>query len=294
MLQGALRKLSFAAGSPIRYALRMGEQTLHLNGCLGEGLRLSWAGEALCSGCGKAVPKRYGGSYCYPCFKRLARCDLCVMSPTRCHHHLGTCREPAWGEEHCMTPHTVYLANSSGVKVGLTRGETAVNRWVEQGATQGLAIARANTRRAAGELEALLAEYVPEHTDWRALVTSPARPVALDAVADRLIERARERAKRISGIQWLACRESATFTYPVLRHARKAVRLTLGAGAGDNVVEGRLCGIVGQYLLFEHGAFNVAKHVGCVVRVDRCAGAAVTPQMELFEAATPLAAGGNA
>lgn len=293
MLEGALRKLSFVVGNPIRYALRIGEQTLHLNSCLGHGLRLRWSGEALCAGCGKAVAKRYGGGYCYPCFKGLARCDLCVMSPMRCHYHLGTCREQAWGEEHCMTPHTVYLANSSGVKVGLTRGESGVNRWVEQGATQGLAIARADTRRTAGELEALLAEHVPEHTDWRALVTAPARPAALDALADELINRAGERAKHISGTQWLACRERGAFTYPVLRYARKAVGLTLGEAARDNLVEGRLCGIVGQYLLFDHGAFNVAKHVGCVVRAERCASAAVMPQMELFDAAPQFTAGDN-
>ena len=279
-LEGPLRKLSFAQGKPIRYVLHAGGD-LPLNPCLGQGLRVTWLGETRCEHCGTRTAKRYGGGYCYRCFKALARCDLCVVSPTRCHHHLGTCREPDWGETHCMVPHTVYLANSSGVKVGLTRGTTGVPRWIEQGAIQGLSIARAETRRAAGELEALLAERIPDKTDWRALVTGGARRADLAAVADGLPGRVRERAGQLSGVGWLEDREAVELEYPIERYSRRPARLTLAEGA-DRIVEGRLRGVIGQFLLFDHGAFHVAGHAGCTVRVETLGEAVAEPQMELF------------
>ena len=62
--------------------------------------------------------------------KKLARCDLCILRPELCHYHKGTCREPSWGENNCLSPHIVYLANTSGVKVGITRETQIPTRWM--------------------------------------------------------------------------------------------------------------------------------------------------------------------
>jgi hypothetical protein len=62
------------------------------------------------------------------------------MKPETCHYHLGTCREPDWAQNHCFRPHIVYLANSSGVKVGITRKTQIPTRWLDQGASQALPI----------------------------------------------------------------------------------------------------------------------------------------------------------
>ena len=43
------------------------------------------------------------------------------------------CRDPKWGEENCMIDHTVYLANSSGIKIGITRKYQQIHRWMDQG-----------------------------------------------------------------------------------------------------------------------------------------------------------------
>ena len=100
VLEGALRKLELTpgeAGQPARCTLRLaGEdksgQHIELNGHLGGGVRIEYLGRVRCMHCGRRSPKSYGNGYCYPCFTTLARCDLCVMSPDRCHYHLGTCR----------------------------------------------------------------------------------------------------------------------------------------------------------------------------------------------------------
>jgi hypothetical protein len=52
-----------------------------------------------------------------------------------------------------MQPHYVYLANSSGLKVGLTRASQIPTRWLDQGAAQALLCVRVPTRRQAGLVE---------------------------------------------------------------------------------------------------------------------------------------------
>jgi len=175
VLEGALDKMAVTPASPARYALVAGAPQqaparLDLHGAIGGGLRLEFCGRISCSHCGADTPKSYGGGYCYRCFTMLAQCDLCVVSPARCHYAAGTCREPAWGEAFCMRPHLVYLANSSGPKVGITGLGGELRRWLDQGASQGLIVAEAATRHLAGVLEERLAREVSDRTDWRALV----------------------------------------------------------------------------------------------------------------------------
>ena len=94
----------------------------HSNELLGSTIKLNYLGRIECIYCGRKTKKSFSQGYCYPCMIKLARCDSCIVSPEKCHYDEGTCREPEWGEQHCMRPHYVYLANSSGVKVGITRG----------------------------------------------------------------------------------------------------------------------------------------------------------------------------
>ena len=81
-------------------------------------------GRIHCVECGRATKKSFNQGHCFPCFRSLASCDRCITSPELCHYDAGTCREPEWGEAHCMQPHVVYLANSSGLKV---QGPDSVN-----------------------------------------------------------------------------------------------------------------------------------------------------------------------
>jgi hypothetical protein len=65
---------------------------------------------------------------------------MCILKPEQCHYEAGTCREPEWGLAQCFKPHYVYLANSSGIKVGITRESQIPIRWIDQGAVQALPI----------------------------------------------------------------------------------------------------------------------------------------------------------
>ncbi|MFU8816111.1 MAG: DUF2797 domain-containing protein [Pseudomonadales bacterium] len=269
MLEGVLEQLDVGPGAPARYRLLLGspgegdglERSADINSMIGKGLRLEFDGKITCCHCGRVTRKSYAEGYCYGCFRSLARCDLCVLNPVRCHFQQGTCREPAWGESFCMQPHVVYLANASGPKVGITRRGRELTRWLDQGAVQGLLVASAATRHLAGVLEAALAQHVSDRTDWRAMLQGDPAPVDLPGLRDRLRAVVEPLA---AGVQWLQA-PVRELTFPILRYPQRLERLRLQPG---QAVAGRLVGAKGQYLLFDHGVFNVRRHRGHHLRLS--------------------------
>lgn len=250
--QGVLHGLAAAPGEPLEYQLTIGTKTLVLSNYVGTGVRVRFLDEISCGHCGSRTRKSYGRGYCYACFKTLARCDLCMVDPSRCHFAAGTCREPQWAQGFCTQNHTVYLANSSGVKVGITRAGREFGRWTDQGAVQALRLIHAETRPMAGQLEAQLAQFVSDRTRWRDLVTQRSAAVALVEIASDL----RNKIRLPPQAYWVEPFVEQHFSYPILRHAPD-VRLKLDANCP---IEGVLLGIKGQFLLFPQGVFNVSEH----------------------------------
>ncbi len=283
LVEGPLIKLVAEAGDTVSYTLQLDDEnaaSIALNSVISDGLEIRFLGRISCRFCKSITPKSYGDGYCYRCFMRLARCDLCVVSPDRCHYQQGTCREPQWGESFCMQPHIVYLANSSGPKVGITRNGYQIGRWLDQGACQAVPILAAATRQNAGLAEASLAKYLPDRTDWRRLVREDSEPVDLLVLRDKL---RRTVSGLPQGITWLD-EQPLSFNFPVARYSHRVGRLRLDH---TPVVSGNLLGIKGQFLLFEHGVFNVRQHTSYHVRVtafDEPLASTVggADQMELF------------
>tara|TARA_R110000796_G_scaffold234450_1_gene353202 strand:- start:108456 stop:109286 length:831 start_codon:yes stop_codon:yes gene_type:complete len=267
---GSISKLKTALDSPVNYHLPIGEVQLPLNECLGRTLRIESLGVIHCSHCGRRTKKSYSQGYCYPCMIKLASCDTCIMSPERCHHHLGTCREPAWGEQFCMTDHIVYLANSSGLKVGITRASQVPTRWMDQGASQALPIMRVSTRLQSGLVEDLLRKQVADKTNWRALLKGEPEPVDMPAARDRLIEgaidgiMALQKEYGLQAIQPVQA-EVTDIRYPVLEYSAKPQSANLDK---DPVLEGTLLGIKGQYLLLDTGVINIRKYTAYTLNVS--------------------------
>lgn len=115
---GNIEKMIVSQAAPVNYQLPIGEARVDMNAAIGKQIRLKFDGEIHCVACGRLTKKSFNQGHCYPCFRALASCDMCIMKPETCHFALGTCREPEWALSHCMQPHYVYLANSSGIKVG--------------------------------------------------------------------------------------------------------------------------------------------------------------------------------
>ena len=271
--RGAISKMSARLESPtVQYAFRLGDTELPVNPLIGTRLRLEYLGEINCTHCGRKTKKSFSQGYCYPCMTKLAQCDMCIMSPERCHYDAGTCRDPSWGEQFCMTDHVVYLANSSGVKVGITRATQLPTRWLDQGASQALPIVRVATRQQSGFVEDLFRSQVGDRTNWRALLKGDAEPVDLLAVRDQLFESCAEGMKTLQerfglqAVQALHSVEPVEIRYPVEQYPSKIVSFNLDK---DPIVEGTLMGIKGQYLIFDTGVINIRKYTAYQLAVHQ-------------------------
>lgn len=252
----------------VQYTLVLGEQRVPLNGLIGQQVRLEHLGQINCSNCGRKTKKSYSQGYCFPCMQKLPQCDLCIMSPERCHFDLGTCRDEAWGQAFCMQPHIVYLANSSGLKVGITRVNQMPTRWLDQGATQAMPIMQVATRKLSGDVETVLKQYVADKTNWRKLLKGDAEHVDLAHAADALLNQAEEDLEALLGnlnhtdYQWLDT-PAISMRYPVLEYPAKIVSHNLDK---EPVLEGRLMGIKGQYLIFDTSVINIRKYSSYLVQ----------------------------
>jgi hypothetical protein len=268
--RGALSKMTIRLGETAQYAFRLDETEVPVNPLLGKRIRLEFLGAIHCSHCGRKTKKSFAQGYCYPCFTKLAQCDSCIMSPEKCHHEQGTCREPGWGEQYCMTEHVVYLANSSGIKVGITRATQLPTRWLDQGASQALPIFRVATRQQSGFVEDLLRTQVADKTNWRALLKGDADPVDLAGVREQLMSSCAEGIAALQqrfglqAIQPVSDVEVLEIRYPVDAYPTKVASHDLEK---TQVVEGILKGIKGQYLILDTGVINLRKYTAYQVAV---------------------------
>ena len=271
--RGSIRKMTARLETPVvQYAFRLDELEVPVNPLIGQTLRLEYLGAIHCSHCGRKTKTSFSQGYCYPCMTKLAQCDVCIMSPERCHYDAGTCREPSWGEQFCMTDHVVYLANSSGIKVGITSASQLPTRWLDQGASQALPILRVATRQQSGLVEDLLRSQVADRTNWRALLKGDAEAVDLVAMRDQLFDscgdgiRGLQERFGLQAIQPLTDGQPLEIRYPVEAYPSKIVSYNLDK---NPVAEGTLLGIKGQYLIFDTGVINIRKYTAYQLAVHQ-------------------------
>ena len=259
---GHLAKMQVELDQQVQYFLPLDDHREPLNVLLGKQIRLEYLGDIHCTNCGRRSKKSFSQGYCYPCFTKLPQCDTCIMSPEKCHYEQGTCRDPSWGEEYCFTDHYVYLANSSGVKVGITRGSQIPTRWIDQGATQAMPIFRVKSRYQAGLIEDCLREHVADRTHWQKMLKGNSDPVDLEEIRDSIIAQSESGLSAIEqkfgllAIQRLYHQQIVDINFPVLEFPEKVKSLNFDK---QPIVEGVLQGIKGQYLILDTGVINIRK-----------------------------------
>ncbi|GAA0368902.1 DUF2797 domain-containing protein [Bacillus horti] len=260
-IKGVLHGLKHSYNDPLHYSVKFQEEELPLNEWLGYTLSVQYEGKIECIHCGRKSNKSFNGGYCYPCFKKLPENDLCIVKPHECHFDQGTCRDPEWGEAHCMIPHYVYLAISSDIKVGLTRKNNQLKRWGDQGAVMAVPIAELPTRKMAGELEVALSEHVRDKTNWRKMLQGDVPDLDLLALRAEILEYVPEEFQGFI----LREEEMVEFTYPQLEAIDKIKSYNLDK---QPLFEDRLIGIKGQYLIFQHGVINMRKYAGYHISIE--------------------------
>lgn len=258
------------AGQPVQYQLPIGDQLLPMNENIGNRVKLHYQSEINCIACGRKTKKSFGQGHCFPCFRSLASCDMCIMKPETCHFAEGTCRQPVWGETNCFIPHYVYLANSSGIKVGITRGTQIPTRWIDQGAGQALPVFKVANRLQSGLLEVVLKQHVSDRTDWRKMLKADAEPLDLKSIRDELLKECASEITDIRSKQGEAEIEVVDeaivdIKYPVSEYPDKIKSLNFDK---QPEIEGTLMGIKGQYLILDTGVLNIRKFTGYNIDVD--------------------------
>jgi len=258
---GTLKKMTSSLDKGVNYQLPVGDKLVKLNDKIGHRINFQYTGNIFCSSCGKKTKKSYAQGHCFVCMRKLASCDMCIMKPETCHYDAGTCREPEWGQANCMVAHYVYLSNTSGVKVGITRHSQIPTRWIDQGATQALPIFKVKTRHISGLVEVALAKLVSDKTNWRTMLKGNNENIDLVATARELIPQIADELEQIKlkfgDDAYEQLKETVVdIQFPVEIFPTK---ITSHNFDKNPVVEGVLQGIKGQYLLLDTGVINIRK-----------------------------------
>lgn len=268
---GHLLKLVTDLQDTVQYHLPIGNDQVPMNKLIGDTLTLTATGEINCIHCGRKTNKSFNQGYCYPCFKSLAQCDSCIIKPELCHYFDGSCREPDWGKQHCLQDHYVYLANSSGIKVGITRGSQVPTRWMDQGATQALPIFRVRNRLVSGLVEVALKQHVADKTHWQRMLKGEAEPIDLASRRDELFEACQPELQDIlsqqgdDALTYLDQEAMVSIRYPVDTYPAKVSSFNFDK---TPQVSGVLQGIKGQYLILDTGVLNIRKFSGYKVSLE--------------------------
>ncbi len=272
MPSGNIEKMASTLASPVQYALPVGNRELPINPHLGNKISLIHTAKINCIACNRLIKKSFNQGYCFPCSQSLARCDICIVRPERCHFDQGTCREPDWGQMHCMRPHYVYLAVSSGIKVGITRETQIPTRWIDQGATQALPIYKVQSRYQAGLLEIVLSQHISDKTNWRKMLQGnhDIQQNELREKRNELLFQCAKNIKQVSeklgddNVQQLVDQDIVSINYPVLEYPKKISSLNFDK---TPEISGTLLGIKGQYLILDCGVLNMRKFTGYQIEV---------------------------
>jgi hypothetical protein len=272
-LTGICQKMpaQLSADGKVYYQLQLGEEAIAVSDMLQKSVTLSFAGQINCIHCGRKTKKSFSQGFCFPCMKKLAQCDQCIMSPERCHYDAGTCREPEWADQFCMTDHYVYLANTTAPKVGLTRGNQIPTRWIDQGAEQALPIFKTATRQQAGFVEDALRKHIADKTNWRNMLKSSAAAIDLSTLRNELLEKAEADLTALivrfgaSNIVALDNETVVNLEFPVLQYPSKITSFNLDK---QPLAQGQLLGVKGQYLIFDTGVINLRKYTGYELTVS--------------------------
>jgi hypothetical protein len=260
---GTLSKMKTTPSSPVTYELTLGTVQYDISSLVGKNVSLNFSGNIFCTNCGKKTKKSYAQGFCYPCTMKLAQCDLCILKPETCHYDKGTCREPEWGLENCFRPHVIYLANSSGLKVGITRKTQVPTRWIDQGATEALPILEVKNRFVSGQIEVIFKKLVADKTDWRKMLKGSPDKIDLLEWKKKLLS---ELGEFLKDHDYTVLDEPVVrFAYPVHTYPEKVTSFNLDK---VNEIKAKLMGIKGQYLIFETGVLNVRTHTGYEVTIE--------------------------
>ncbi|TLP82371.1 DUF2797 domain-containing protein [Maribacter sp. ACAM166] len=256
--QGVLKKMQTEIGSPIQYYMLFDSDFLNVNQVLDKNLKIEFI-KFQCLNCGNDKPI-YRQGFCKKCFFEIPSAGDWIMRPELSTAHLDQeDRNLVYEKKVQLQPHIVYLANSSNVKVGVTRKGQIPTRWIDQGAHEAIEIAEVPNRYLAGITEVALKNHVGDKTNWRTMLTNTVVDENLLEWRDKLKQYIPEEALPY----YLDDKIETQIKFPVLQYPTKVKSLNLSKTPS---FKGKLKGIKAQYLIFEDNTvFNVRGSEGYFV-----------------------------
>lgn len=258
---GNLKKMRVELSDPVKYYLRLSDQEVYLNDLIGSEISLKHTGNIHCKKCGKKINRSFQGM-CFDHFQNAPEAAECIMRPELCRGHLGEGRDPEWEKENHVQPHVVYLANSGGMKVGVTRVTQVPTRWIDQGATEAIVLAETQNRYQAGLVEVDMMQYLSDKTQWQKMLS--------ESFTSESLKEARQEYQDYLDpalMEFLVNEEK----YQAINYPLSSPPVKPNSTNFDKEKELRkvLSGIKGQYLIFEdQTVINIRRHEGYEVEFD--------------------------
>lgn len=258
--QGVLTKMETEFASPIQYYLVFENDFLNMNQLLNKNITIQFV-KYQCLNCGLDKPI-YRQGFDKQCFFEVPQAADWIMRPELSMAHLGKeDRDLEFEKRVQLQPHIVYLANSSNVKVGVTRKNQVPTRWIDQGAHEAIEIVEVPNRYLAGITEVALKGYVADKTNWRKMLKNDSEDEDLAAWRERLKQHIPDEVK----VYFIETNTETHLEFPVHKYPGKPKSLNI---VKQQAYSGKLVGIKGQYLIFEdETVFNIRANEGLVVNI---------------------------
>lgn len=261
LFSGQILKMGSQLATPVQYFLNLGGDLISINQLIGRELKIKHTGYQ-CINCG-STEKIYRMGFCKKCFFESPYASESIIRPELSTAHLGIEERDMEVERSIqLVTHIVYLAYTGDVKVGVTRETQVPTRWIDQGATFALPIAKTENRYEAGMIEVELKNHVADKTNYRKMLMSELESdVDLKDFRDKIATFFPNDFKKFADDTSAIVRIDYPYTAP-----EKVTTFTL-----DKQPEytGVLKGIKGQYLHFEGDLFiNIRGHEGYVINLE--------------------------
>jgi len=258
--QGVLTKMVTEFSEPIQYYLVFENDFININQLLNKTITIQFV-KYQCLNCGLDKPI-YRQGFCKSCFFDIPQAADWIMRPELSTAHLDKeDRDLGYEKKVQLQPHIVYLANSSNVKVGVTRKSQVPTRWIDQGAHEAIEIVEVPNRYLAGITEVALKDYVGDKTNWRTMLKNDIKDENLVEWREKLRQYIPDEAKDY----FLASNTETNLKFPVNKYPEKPKSLNI---IKQQSYTGKLVGIKGQYLIFDNQTvFNIRANEGLVVNI---------------------------
>jgi len=257
-----LNKMLSEHTNPVQYSIKSGDTIIGMNQLIGQEIKLSYKNRINCIHCGNVTKTSFAQGFCYPCFVSAPEAEDCVLRPELGTAHMGISRDMEYAKDHCLIDHYVYMALSGGLKVGITRYTQKPVRWIDQGASQAIIVAKTPNRFLAGSIEVALKQHFHDKTNWRKMLSA-------ENFGDFDLVKEKERALGFLHKDFRSFHyEDDSITeihYPVVNYPSKIKSIGFDK---QPEIQATLTGIKGQYLLFNSGeVFNIRKHGGYLTEI---------------------------